>query len=263
MMKPEDVRKDFILMCAVRLIDRILLDGGLDLGLVTYNVLPTSGDSGLIEFVDDSKNLHAIGGAASILAEMAFLKSGMQAAADRFTRSLAGFWIVSFLCGVRDRHTENVMFSKDGEIFQVDFGFILGCKPPQQTGGAAVPIAQSLLEVMDQAQFAEYRKLFITHCVDAYRLLRPHYNLFATLFGSIQACDPPVYRGGPQGDPSWIYAHLRATWCPGFRDSEAENFIRAELNSAATHANMAEVTRQFGRAARGAVSAVTRFFGGG
>lgn len=55
-----------------------------------------------------------------------------KAAQRRFACSLAGYSVISYLLGIKDRHNGNVMVDSDGHIVHIDFGFVLGSAP----GGA-------------------------------------------------------------------------------------------------------------------------------
>ena len=55
--KAEDVRKDQAIMAVIRLMSKILRDNGVELPIVTYNVLPTGLGAGLLEFVQDAKTI--------------------------------------------------------------------------------------------------------------------------------------------------------------------------------------------------------------
>lgn len=261
MMKPEDVRRDYAMMSVVRLVDGILRDGGLDLGLVAFNVLPTSENAGLIEFVDE---VGTVGGYTATGIVLQLLQSGHgPTVLDRFTRSLAGFWIISWLFGVCDRHKENVLLRKDGIIVQVDFGYILGQMPPQQIGAPAVPITTSLLSVTTDPGFTPYRELLPEYCWSAYRLLRPHYSMFATVLGSLQMCDPPVFPDSRLSGSRWIYELLRERWRPGIGDEAAKRFVHAELDACIQSSiNVVDVTHKASEHTKNAVTSVTSIFGG-
>ena len=63
--------------------------------------------------------------------------------------SCAGYAVATYLLAIGDRHLENILVLKNGRMFHVDFGFILGKNPPKK--GLLVPpirINQPMIEGM-------------------------------------------------------------------------------------------------------------------
>ena len=43
----------------------------------------------------------------------------------------AGYLLTCYLFGLGDRHYDNIMISEDGNLFNIDYGFIMGDEPKQ------------------------------------------------------------------------------------------------------------------------------------
>lgn len=88
--------------------------------------------------------------------------------------SCAGYAVATYLIAVGDRHLENLMVTKSGNMFHVDFGFILGKNPPKK--GLFVPqirINKPMILGMG-GQHSQNYKDFKTKAVKAFLHLRKH-----------------------------------------------------------------------------------------
>jgi len=86
-----------------------------------------------MEIVDDAETIYHINKKSkfSILNYILEHNNGksVQELRERFTKSCVGYCLISYLLGIGDRHMENIMIKSTGEIFHIDFGFVLGYDP--------------------------------------------------------------------------------------------------------------------------------------
>jgi len=141
----DDLRQDIVTLQILQVMDKIWLADGLDLRLKPYRCLATgvneNGDGvGMIEVVMNSDTTSGIqlkyGGGAMGALKMdpidLFLhdhnkgKPLYDRAVDNFIRSCAGYCVATFVLGIGDRHNGNIMVTKDGHLFHIDFGHFLG-----------------------------------------------------------------------------------------------------------------------------------------
>lgn len=131
----DDLRQDQLVLQFVLLMDLLLKRVNLDLRLTCYGALATGAASGIVEFVEESKAISEIlaDNQGSILNYLRTSNPDVDApggvradAIDAFTKSCAGYCVITYLLGVGDRHLDNIMVRKNGQLFHIDFGFILG-----------------------------------------------------------------------------------------------------------------------------------------
>ncbi|XP_060098149.1 phosphatidylinositol 4,5-bisphosphate 3-kinase catalytic subunit beta isoform [Heteronotia binoei] len=197
----DDLRQDMLTLQMLRLMDLLWKEAGLDLRIVPYGCLATGDHSGLIEVVSASETIADIQlNSSNVAAAAAFNKDALlnwikeynsgddlDRAIETFTLSCAGYCVATYVLGIGDRHSDNIMVRKNGQLFHIDFGHILGnFKSKFGIKRERVPfiLTYDFIHVIQQGKTENTEKFcrFRQCCEGAYLVLRRHGNLFITLF---------------------------------------------------------------------------------
>lgn len=127
----DDLRQDQLILQMITLMDKLLRKENLDLKLTPYRVLATSTKHGFMQYIDSITVAEAIASEGSILN---FFKKyhacetsplGIQGEVmDTYIKSCAGYCVITYLLGVGDRHLDNLLLTKNGNLFHIDFGYV-------------------------------------------------------------------------------------------------------------------------------------------
>ena len=190
--KPEDVRKDHIVMNFIRLSERILKrELGIDFHIITYNVRPTSSEAGFIEMVDDSTTLYEIDSGNCNFFN--FVDGGHQLdeIRQRFMLSTAAYCVLTFLLGAGDRHLHNIMLTKSGVLFHIDYGYVMGADP-KRIGMLRVPDMRIDQDIVDALGPPEQFEEFQNWCDKIYNCLRRHAEVLTCLMRLLVLSKPHI-----------------------------------------------------------------------
>jgi phosphatidylinositol kinase/protein kinase (PI-3 family) len=94
------------------------------------------------------------------------------------------------LLGIGDRHLDNIMISKNGLLFHIDFGFILGQDPKYSTN-RSLRVTPEIVNVIGGYGTEDY-DYFKSICVRIYNRLRLHVNLFSNLLSILPSIDKRI-----------------------------------------------------------------------
>ncbi|KNE56070.1 hypothetical protein AMAG_01912 [Allomyces macrogynus ATCC 38327] len=134
-----------------------------------------------------------------------------------FTRSCAGYCVATYCLGIGDRHNDNLMCSKQGHLFHIDFGHFLGNikrKFGIRRERAPFVLTPDFIYVITRKNPANF-DFFVATCVRAYLILRRNANIFINLFLLM------LSTGIPELQTVDDLTYLRDAFCLGMPEDEA------------------------------------------
>ncbi|KAF2861567.1 phosphatidylinositol 3-kinase [Piedraia hortae CBS 480.64] len=197
----DDLRQDQLVIQIIALMHRLLLKENLDLKLTPYHILATSLSDGAVQFVPSvplSIILTTPKYKNSILGYLRYhnppsengasILGVRKDAMDTYVKSVAGYSVITYILGIGDRHSDNLLLSPDGHFFHIDFGYILGRDPKPMA-----PLMRLSREMVDgmggaaatmhkESQFEAFRQ----YCFTAYMTLRRQSSLILNLLALMQ-----------------------------------------------------------------------------
>lgn len=174
----DDLRQEVFVMQMIHYYKSVFVNAGLPVWLKTYRILSVSKDTGLIEVLTDASSIDGLKKSDSFPKEgglRAYFErtygdpnsKSFKAAQTNFIQSLAGYSLVSYLLGLKDRHNGNIMIDTRGHLIFIDFGFAMGMAPGHEFSFERAPfkLTKEYVEVMgglNSEGFNEFKRLFVT-----------------------------------------------------------------------------------------------------
>ncbi|GAM18279.1 hypothetical protein SAMD00019534_014540 [Acytostelium subglobosum LB1] len=240
----DDLRQDILTLQVIRIMDKIWKSCGLDLRLQPYKCVATGNGVGMIEVVLNANTIANInkdaGGTGALLEEKTldnWLRdcnpgdADYNKAVETFILSCAGYVVATYVLGIGDRHADNIMITKAGHLFHIDFGHFLGNYKKkygfkrERAPFIFTPQYMAIVGGKDSDNF----KFFVQTCCLAYNTLRKHTDLFINLFQLMLSTGIPELRHADDID------YLRKALAPDSSDVEAAkeftNNIHVALNT--------------------------------
>ncbi|KYQ59052.1 Phosphatidylinositol-4,5-bisphosphate 3-kinase catalytic subunit beta isoform [Trachymyrmex zeteki] len=244
----DDLRQDMLTLQMLRIMDKLWKNEGLDLRMNPYGCISTENRVGMIEVVLNAEtiaNIQKEKGTFSATAAfrrgslLAWLKdhnhteTALNKAIEEFTLSCAGYCVATYVLGIADRHSDNIMVKKTGQLFHVDFGHILGhFKEKFGFRRERVPfvLTNDFVHVINKGQTkkghaAEFQR-FQNHCEQAFLVLRQHGGLILSLFAMM------ISTGLPELSSEKDLNYLRDTLVLEMSEGEAQKHFRSKFDEA-------------------------------
>ncbi|KAF8355640.1 piki-1 [Pristionchus pacificus] len=200
----DDMRQDALVLHIVNLMNDIWKEKNLDLRMILFHAMPVGYRKGMAELVSDCATLcdiqktHGMTGVFKddvlnrwLMQHSDGSEFSFKQSLDNFRRSCAGWCVATYVLGIGDRHNDNILVTRRGHVFHIDFGKYMG--DWQRAGGFKrdrVPFVftQEMCYVVNQGprQTAEYQ-VFIDYCTKAFNALRAKHPTLMNLL-KLMAC---------------------------------------------------------------------------
>lgn len=141
----------------------------------TYKIIMITRNIGIVEYVDDCKTLRQINNDKYTLQNYVLehnRNTTLHVVKDRFIKSLAISSCISYILGLGDRHLDNIMINKLGQIFHIDYGYIMENPTINIFGAPVIRVTREMNDFLGGVNSTYYKefKKFVISVFDIMRL---------------------------------------------------------------------------------------------
>ncbi|CAD5206654.1 unnamed protein product [Bursaphelenchus okinawaensis] len=230
----DDLRQDMLTLQVMRIMDAKWKNYNMDYCLTVYEVLPMGENIGMIHVVQNCATIFQIQCASTQLGSTFSMDQQLinkhiydlctqdkvlnskkyMECVDRFSFSLAGYCVATYVLGIRDRHQDNLMLANDGRLFHIDFGHILGHNKKKlgiNRERTDFILTDHFLCVVshgkDDFKGSYMFKTFRESCAQGYLVLHYHRRFFLALFKMMRCMGLPELQRDE--DIEYMYTSLQ------------------------------------------------------
>ncbi|KAL7729993.1 hypothetical protein ACLKA6_009290 [Drosophila palustris] len=243
----DDLRQDMLTLQMLRVMDQLWKREGMDLRMNIYNCISMEQRLGMIEVVRHAETIANIQKEKGMFSATSPFKKGslyswlkehnkapgtLNKAIKEFTLSCAGYCVATYVLGVADRHSDNIMVKRNGQLFHIDFGHILGhFKEKFGVRRERVPfvLTHDFVYVINKGcidreakEFCYFQEL----CERAFLILRKHGCLILSLFSMM------ISTGLPELSSEKDLNYLRETLVLDYTEENARKHFQAKFSEA-------------------------------
>lgn len=145
----------------------------------TYQIAMITETLGTIEFVENSitlGNIEKLGMSLQNYIEEHNPNETNEKIKITFLQSFAISSCMTFIMGIGDRHLDNIMVNKNGQLFNIDFGYLLDNPITSVLSTPSIKITDQIINCLGGKKSKYYTK-FKKYVVDVYDLLRVYKNI--------------------------------------------------------------------------------------
>ena len=191
--KDSELRKERIISCLISLLQYKLYQQSMRNVVDRFEKIPTyhinmlTKDLGVIEFVEESVTLRMINSNNMTLQNYVLNNNKHKNLHDvrlRFSQSLAISSSLSYILGLGDRHLDNIMITTKGQIFHIDYGYLMKNPMTNILGAPNIKITASMIDLLG-GQNSEYYENFKKHTTQVYDVMRLYKNMIINYYETV------------------------------------------------------------------------------
>jgi phosphatidylinositol kinase/protein kinase (PI-3 family) len=149
-----------------------------------YKIMMLNNDIGIIEFVEGSITLIQIQEQKYTLQNFV-LEHNQQVILKnikrRFLESLAISSCLSFILGISDRHKGNIMISDKGQLFHIDFGYLMENPTTNIFGAPIIRVTDEMIDFLGGTNSIYYHE-FTTFTISIFDIIRLYNNTILNFY---------------------------------------------------------------------------------
>mmetsp|Transcript_6509 Transcript_6509/g.9033 ORF Transcript_6509/g.9033 Transcript_6509/m.9033 type:complete len:190 (-) Transcript_6509:474-1043(-) len=142
-------------------------------------------------------------------------------AKDNLVRSCAGYCIITYVLGVGDRHLDNILITRTGHIFHIDFGYVFGNDPKPFP-----PPVRLVSEMIEAMVASRQHEDFLKYCCWAFNRLRSQARRILNLVSIMKDMLP----GDTNSHLAYVQKKLNLESSDAKAEEELINQIKASTN---------------------------------
>lgn len=156
---------------------------------------------------------------------------------DTFVRSCAGYCVFTYVMGVGDRHLDNLLLTRDGHFFHIDFSYIFGADP--KPFPPPMKLCKEMVEAMGGPTGIPFIK-FKAYCIRAFIVCRKYVRLLTAFIDltcppTLQSTSTSASSSSPWSSSAeardYVIDRLFLTMDEGRASKELERLIDESMNA--------------------------------
>jgi phosphatidylinositol 3-kinase len=153
----------------------------------TYNIKMITSDIAIIEFVEDSVTLRTVHESGQTLQNYILemnLNQPLINVRNKFSQSLALSSCISYFMCLGDRHMDNIMINREGQIFHIDYGYLMSFPPYTILNTSNIKITTAMVDLLGGLNSESYNH-FVEYTIELYDNIRLFRNIIIILYEEI------------------------------------------------------------------------------